>query len=208
MSPFPTRFGVPPEVQLFFRPFYHTDAIGNLVFSYGNVIEHFGFAFHKVPVAGQLWMAGNLNLHMVSDVFLAGSAMDAIAFLTLRRNWLKKADNILFVSVGTLPQGSQLQWIRSNLGHKKLHLLFDRELLGKIIDLKIAAGLHGWPMEVTVTGNRVTVNFRNALYTLDTGGFSLHAFEKAAGYRFTVRTHKSNMAATFIDHLMTMTFNH
>ncbi|WP_184549852.1 hypothetical protein [Mucilaginibacter sp. FT3.2] len=206
MHPYLSRLGVPIEVQSFFRPFHHPDPRGNLIFSYGDAVEHFGFAFHKIPNPDEFWMAGNLNRHMISDVFIAGSAMECIAFLSLHPTWLTKEDHILFLSMGTLPKNSQLEWICRNLGNKTYHLLFGRDLLGRGCDLKVAAALRGWPIEIAVMDEVVQVVFRHAIYTFQTNRFSLHAFEKAAGYRFAMRTHKSNKADTYLSQVLATAF--
>jgi hypothetical protein len=46
--------GVSEMVQQFFAPFFTSDDAGNLCFWYGEVYEHFGFGFHRVPLSADL----------------------------------------------------------------------------------------------------------------------------------------------------------
>lgn len=202
MHPYLTRLGVRPEVQRFFRPFYQVDAIGNLLFAYGEEYEHFGFGFHRVPVTGELWLAGNLQLSQVRLVILSASALDAVAWLNKKLPAFPNTENLLFVSLGAGISEAQVLWIRKHLAGKQYRLLFGNDLLGRMADLKLAAALKGWPLSVFLAEKeRITVDFRSRHFVFSQETLSLFSFEKAAGVRFGIATDKPKVYTTFFEEL-------
>jgi hypothetical protein len=202
MHAYLTRLGIRPEVQRFFRPFYSVDEMGNLVFSYGEAVEHFGFAFHWVPVTDAFWLAGNLQFSQVRLVILSASALDAVSWLNKKLPAFPQTENLLFVSLGAGVSEAQLLWVRAHLEAKAFRLLFARDLLGRMADVKLAAGIRGWPLSVYLgEGEQVIVNFRHHHFSFSQDGFSLAAFEKAAGVRFGVATDKPKVYNSFFDEL-------
>jgi len=202
MHPYLTRLGVRPEVQRFFRPFYRVDAIGNLLFAYGEEFERFGFGFHKVPVTGELWLAGNLQFSQVRLVILAASALDAIAWLNKKLPAFPQTENLLFVSLGAGIRDAQLLWIREHLAGKQYRLILGNDLLGRMADLKLAAAIRGWPLSVYRTEKeQVIIEFRARHFSFRQEQFSLFAFEKAAGVRFGMATDKPKLYNTCFDEL-------
>lgn len=202
MHPYFTRLGIRPEVQHFFWPFYRVDAIGNLLFAYGEETEHFGFAFHKVPVTDGFWLAANLQFSQVRLVILSASALDAVSWLNKKVAAFPQTENLLFVSLGAGVNDAQLLWIRKHLGRKSFRLLFGRDVLGRMADLKLAAAIKGWPLAVYLgKGEQVVVSFRQHHFSFSQEQFSLAAFERAAGVRFGVATDKPKVYNTFFDEL-------
>jgi hypothetical protein len=202
MHPYFTRLGIRPEVQHFFRPFYRVDAIGNLLFAYGEDTEHFGFAFHKVPITDGFWLAGNLQLSQVRLVILSASALDAISWLNKKAAAYPQTRNLLFVSLGTGVSDLQVSWIRTHLIDKQFRLLFGRDLLGRMTDLKLAAALKGWPLSVYLSGDeQVAVSFRSRIFSFSQENFSLAAFQTAARIRFGIATDKPKVYNSFFDEL-------
>jgi hypothetical protein len=202
MHPYFTRLGIRPEVQHFFRPFYRVDAIGNLLFAYGEETEHFGFAFHKVPVTDGFWLAGNLQFSQVRLVILSASALDAVSWLNKKLPAFPLTENLLFLALGAGVTDAQVLWIRAHLEGKAFRLLFGRELLGRMADVKLAAAIKGWPLSVYLgEGEQVVVSFRQHHFTFSQEQFSLAAFEKAAGVRFGAATDKPKVYNSFFDEL-------
>jgi len=202
MHPYFTRLGVRPEVQRFFRPFYDVDDIGNLQFAYGEDWEHFGFAFHKVPVTDQLWLAGNLQLSQVRLVVLSASALEAVAWLNKKLPRFPQMENVLFASLGAGISDGQLLWIKEHLAGKQYHLLFGNDLLGRIADLKLAAAIRGWPLSAFLAEKEeVIVEFRSRQFSFVQENFSLFAFEKSAGVRFGMATDKPKSLNTYFAEL-------
>jgi hypothetical protein len=202
MHPYLTRLGIRPEVQRFFRPFYTTDDLGNMVFAYGGEAEHFGFAFHKVPLTHTFWLAGNLQFSQVRLVILSASALDAVSWLNKKLPAFPQTENLLFVAFGAGISDAQVLWIRTHLEGKAFTLLFGRELLGRMVDVKLAAAIKGWPLSVySAEGEQVTVSFRSKVFSFSQDQFSLAAFEKTAGVRFGVATDKPKVHNSFFDEL-------
>jgi hypothetical protein len=202
MHPYFTRLGVRPEVQHFFRSFYRVDAIGNLLFPYDEETEHFGFAFHKVPVTDGFWLAGNLQLSQVRLVILSASALDAVSWLNKKAAAFPQTGNLLFVSLGAGVREAQVIWIRKHLAGKQFRLLFGRDVLGRMADLKLAAAIKGWPLSVYLSGGeQVAVSFRSRIFSFSQEQFSLAAFEKASGVRLGVATDKARVYNSFFDEL-------
>lgn len=202
MHPYFTRLRVRSEVQRFFRPFYDVDDIGNLLFAYGEDWEHFGFAFHKVPVTDSLWLAGNVHFPQVHLVILSASALDAVAWLNKKLPRFPQIENVLFVSLGAGISDKQVLWIREHLAGKRYRLLFGNDLLGRMADLKLAAAIRGWPISLYLAEKgQVIIDFRSRHFSFSQENFSLFAFEKMAGVRFGVRTDKPKSFNTFFDEL-------
>ena len=201
MHPYLTRLGIRPEVQDFFSPFFSSDQAGNLVFSYRDSMEHFGFGFHRVPVSNHLWIAGNNNFFLIRHVVICASAMDAIAWLNLNYYTFLDLDNLLFLSLGASLKAPHIQWISENLPGKTFTLIFSKDILGRLADLKIAAGIRRMPVAVYLSEKKVLVSFRFRDYAFQPEGFSLNAFEKAAKYRFHISTGKPKAFDCYFDQL-------
>jgi hypothetical protein len=207
MHPYLTKLGVRPEVQDFFHPYFTSDAAGNLVFNYQDSIEHFGFAFHRVPLAEHFWIAGDTNFSMIRQVFICGTAMDAIAYLSLNFSAFNHIENLLFLATGVQPNNIQMRWINQYLDGKMVSLIFSRDILGKLCDLKTATGIRRIPVAVGIVNEQVTINFRNQQYIFSQEQFSLNAFEKVSGYRFNTRTLKPKNFDSYLDQLKKKAFN-
>jgi hypothetical protein len=202
MHPYLTRLGVRPEVQAYFRPCYRTSDLGNLLFPYGDEGEHFGFAFHRVPVTDDCWLAGSIHFPQVRMVILSTSALDAVSWLNKKYNAFTATENLLFVALGGGISDAQLHWIRDKFSRKKCHLIFSNDLLGRLADLKVAAALHGWPLSLYADPEeKVTINFRTANFCFSQETLSLSAFERAAGIRFGVSTSKPRKYNSFFEEL-------
>lgn len=158
------------------------DVHDELRFSYGNDFEHYGPDFHRIPVTENVWIAGIPEL--ASDIFICGSAMDALCFGRVSPHYA-------FVALGALPAKSQLE----NLPNRRFHLIFPKDDLGTVCDLKVAAWLRKQAIKITLNENSFNVLFRNQNYDFEK--LSLSALEKASGYRFGIRTHKPKNAITW-----------
>jgi hypothetical protein len=158
------------------------DVHDELRFSYGDDFEHFGPGFHRIPVTENVWIAGVPEL--ASDIFICGSAMDALSFGRVSPHYA-------FVALGALPAKSQLE----NLPDRRFHLLFPKDDLGAVCDLKVAAWLRKQAIKITLVNDAYQVLFRNQSYHLEK--LSLNALEKVSGYRFGIRTHKPKNAITW-----------
>jgi hypothetical protein len=201
MHPHLCRLKVKPEVQEFFCEYYTEDISGNLIFHYGELTEHFGFAFHRIPVSEKLWIAGNYNFSLIRQVVICSSAMEAISWLNKNYYSFPAVDNLLFLSAGAGVDTRHIRWINQNLAGKEFILVFGRDVLGRIADVKLAAGIRGWPVKLYNENDDIIVSFRSQTFSFSQEIFSLNAFEKAAKYRFNIPAHKPINFNCFLDQL-------
>ncbi len=201
MHPYLTRLGVRPDVQEFFSKYYSTDELGNLLFTYADGFEHFGFSFHRVPVSACFWVAGNSHFSQVRQVIICSSAMAAISWLNKNYYSFLNPDNLLFLSTGTRIHAEHIHWINTRLRDKDFCLVYGRDILGRIADLKLAAGIRGWPLEIYYSDDQITVHFRAKSFSFSQETFSLNAFEKAAKYRFHIPAPKPKGYDSFFEEL-------
>jgi hypothetical protein len=197
MHPFLTKLGVPPAVQDFFEPYYTTDETGNLVFWYGEEAEHFGFAFHRIPADG-LWTSGNPNLSMIRHVFICDSAMEAISYFSLNHHAFRQIRQCLFIA------GS----IDSGFCGKSCTMVFNKDILGRVRDLMVAAAIRKLHLTISLTDDQVHARFRQKNYSIPQEQFSLSAFEKISKYRFNIKAQKPKTTDCWLDQLKTSAFNY
>jgi len=108
----------------------------------------------------------------------------------------------LFMATGSMPTEIQLRWIRRELCGKSLTLLFPRDLVGAIADLKVAAAFRRMPAAAFLAEKeRLKICFRAKVYEFDQQTFTLSAFERASAYRFKVVTCKPKHGASFLEQL-------
>ncbi|MBD1395180.1 hypothetical protein [Mucilaginibacter glaciei] len=191
MNPILTELGVSEELQAFFQ-------VTDLVFSYGQDTECFGENFHRVPATSNLWVAGN---DLTTEVVITHSAMEAIAYLTLNRHRYPRIDTLSFIAIGNLPHEGQLQWIRSGWLKKKHTLVFGNNLLGRLADIKVAAGLADRQVRLYWNSPHIRIETENSHHELTMDNLSLNVFEKAFGIRSGIRTYKPIKFDTFLDQL-------
>ena len=186
-----TGLGVPAVVQAFF-------STGDLCFSYGDDYELFGEGFHRVPTTPNLWIAGK---ELSRELVITSSAMEAIAYLSVSLHRYPYLDHLSFIAIGNLPNYAQLSWIRSNYPKQKFTLVFGKDLLGRLADIRVAAGLKHHRAKMTHLGQEIQISYRNILYTFGQDRLSLSAFEKATGLRTGFRTAKPKGFDTYLQQL-------
>ena len=201
MHPYLLKLGVHPAVQDFFAPYCRSDAAGNLLFDYSAAHETYGLAWHRVPFAEGLWIAGNENISAVNRIFISASAMEAVAWLHYHHAMTRNADQLCFVATGSSLAGSKLFRLREMTCGKQCSLLFGNDLLGKVCDLRVAAALRAQPVAISVDNDTIGVRFRATSYKIPADQFSINKFEKLASFRFGVQTLKPKGALTWLDGL-------
>ena len=206
MHPFLTRLGIRREVQEFFSPYYSGDSSGDLVFHYGRYTETYGMAFHHIPSTENYWLAGT-DLAFAREIFICGSAMEAIAWLHIHYRAYNQTGNLLFISTGTRPCSEHFRWLKRWIKGKRSSLLFCNDLLGRVCDLKTAAALRNQTAAVSLDNQKVAVTFRSKTFSCSRELFSLNAFEKQSEYRFHARTLKPKSANSWLDLVRCGTFN-
>ena len=187
-----TGLGVPETVQTFFN------LSAELLFSYGDAQEHYTRDFHKVPATQNLWLAGS---EIASIVVITHSAMEAIAFLTIHRQRFPEPEKLAFIAIGTQLHTAQLSWIRRSFAGRKFILVFAGDLVGRITDIKVAAGLRNMAVRVLYEGQGVRIYYAGQSRSIDADKLSLHHFQKAFSVRLHIRTRKPARYLTFLDKL-------
>lgn len=207
MHPYLTRLGVSVQVQQFFAPFYAADDAGNLCFRYGEEIEHFGFAFHRIPVSPDLWVAGNLNFSQIRQVIICGSALDAVSWLNKKAAYLSQTENLLFLSTGASLQRRHITWVNEQLHKKQFCMIYSNDLIGRLTSLKMAAGLKRLHLEIYIQDKgKLLIIFRSKMFSFRQENFSINAFQKAAKFRFGMRSDIAVGHLSFFDELKAHAF--
>jgi hypothetical protein len=191
MNALMTGLGIPEEFQALFK-------LDSLVFDYGDAIEHFGQDFHLIPTTKNLWVAGDAT---ASEVIITSSAMEAIAFLTIHRQRYPKPGQLTFISIGNKLQDEQLEWVRSTYTKRKFTLVFGNDYIGRLTDIKIAAGLKSKPISIYYYGQQTIIRSGAAEKTFSNQEASLYAFERAFGWRSGIRCRKPINHNNFLDEL-------
>jgi len=192
MNPLLTELGIPLEIQTFFGV---TD---ELSFSYGDQYERYGPGFHIVPSTQNIWVAGLLNaLHLI----ITYSVMEAMAFITLNRHRFPRLEQITFVAIGNRHHVEQSDWIREHFPGRKVTLVFGKDLIGHITDIKLAAAIKGIPLRIISNHDEIHIYRGKCLQVFNQDQVSLHTFQETFNIRPRFRTEKPVRALTFLDQL-------
>jgi hypothetical protein len=187
-----TRLGIPSEVQAFFN------IADDLTFNYGDQVERYDDGFHIVPSTQNLWFAGSQN---ATHVIITYSVMEAMAFITLNRHRYPRLEQLAFIAIGNKYHPEQANWIRENFMRRKFTLVFGKDLIGHITDIKLTAGIKNIAIRIFYSGNEILIYHGNLLDVFNTEQVSLHSFQEAFGIRPRFRTGKPVRSSTFLDQL-------
>ncbi|MBB6107845.1 hypothetical protein SAMN05421821_101243 [Mucilaginibacter lappiensis] len=187
-----TRLGISSEIQAFFN------VPSNLSFSYGDQHEQFDVDFHRVPATQNIWFAGTQN---ATHLIITYSVMEAMAFITLTRPRYPRLEQLAFVAIGNRFHAAQAHWIRQNFPGRKVTLVFGKDLIGRITDIKLAAAIKNIPIRIIHSNTKILVYRDNWVQIFSQDLISLHAFQEAFGIRPRFRTGKPPQSLTFLDQL-------
>ncbi|WDF55900.1 hypothetical protein [Mucilaginibacter sp. KACC 22063] len=180
------KLGVPKNVRLFFEPFYQLLPDGSLLFPFGEEAEHFSLSFHQVPSTVIPWNAGN-----GPHVFISHSAMECIAFLSCYSHAYPVFGQLQFIAIGNYFNGLQVS-------SSKVALLFGRDILGRLTDIKVSTSLRNRGAPIFYCGEEL---FDISGQTFNASELSLNAFETLLGVRSGIRTIKPRGFNTFLEQL-------
>jgi hypothetical protein len=187
-----TRLGIPLEIQAFFN------ATADLSFFYGDQYERYGESFHIVPSTTNLWFAGTQN---ATHLIITYSVMEAMAFITLNRHRYPRLEQLAFVAIGNRLHVEQGDWIRQSFPGRMVTLVFGKDLVGQITDIKLAAAIKNIPIRVIYTDAEIHIYRGRYLQVFGQEQVSLHGFQEAFGIRPRFRTGKPVNSLTFLDQL-------
>ena len=187
-----TKLGIPLEIQAFFGV---TD---ELSFSYGDQYERYGPGYHIVPSTQNLWVAGLPN---ATHLIITYSVMEAMAFITLNRHRFPRLEQLAFVALGNRLHVEQGDWIKQNFTGRKVTLVFGKDMIGHITDIKLAAAIKGITLRIISKDNEIHIYRDKYLQIFTQEQISLHAFQESFGIRPRFRTAKPVRSLTFLDQL-------
>lgn len=187
-----TRLGISAEIQACFN------VSADLTFNYGDQEEYYGDGFHTVPTTRNVWVAGN---QWAAHVVVSYSVIEAMAFITLKRHRYPRLEQLAFVAIGNRFNIEQSTWIRKNFTGRKFTLVFGKDLVGHITDIKLTAGIKNIPIKIFHSENEVLICRGKTLRIFNQGQISLHAFQEAFAIRPRFSTGKPAQALTFLDQL-------
>ncbi|OJW14313.1 MAG: hypothetical protein BGO48_09290 [Mucilaginibacter sp. 44-25] len=192
MNPLLTGLGISLEIQIFFG------AATELTFSYGDQFERYGSGYHIVPSTQNLWVAGLPN---ATHLIITYSVMEAMAFITLNRHRFPRLEQLAFVAIGNRLHLEQGDWIRQNYPGRKVTLVFGKDMIGNITDIKLAAAIKGISLRIISKDNEIHIYSDKYLQIFTQEQISLHAFQESFGVRPRFRTAKPARSLTFLEQL-------
>lgn len=187
-----TRLGIPLEIQAFFN------TAADICFNYGDQYERYGIDFHVVPSTPNLWFAGTQN---ATHLIVTYSVMEAMAFITFNRHRYPRLEQLSFIAIGNKLHAEQGDWIRQRFPCCKVVLVFGKDLVGKITDIKLTAAIKNIPIRILYKDRGIHIYCKNCLKVFDQELISLHAFQEALAIRPRFRTGKPVQSLTFLDQL-------
>jgi hypothetical protein len=186
------KLGVPPEIQAFFNA-------GDLNFYYGDDMESFGPGFHRVPTTPHLFIAGG---ELTKELILTFSVMEAIAFLTLNVDHYTSLSDLSVIAIGNLPHRGQLARIAQGWQKRKITMVFGKDMLGRLTDIRVAAGIRNKEVRFTLRNGMIDMEYNLIHYRFAQDKLSLSKFEKAAALRCGIRTGKPKQFDTYLNQLI------
>lgn len=143
-----------------------------------------------VPVSTGMWLVYEGLPAQVRHLFLSNSATDILCFCQQRPEWLKIPGSVAFASLGLLASEDQISFLKLHFVNAKVHTVFDAELTGRVTDCKVALWKSGKDAFFKVTEDLIQITYRKRKFNIPATSFSLNHFEKVAGIRSGIRTHK------------------
>lgn len=186
------KLGISPEIQAFFNA-------GDLNFYYGEDVEQFGPGFHRVPTTRHLFFAGG---EVTKELILTSSVMEAIAFLTLNAHHYTNLGDLSVIAMGNLPHRGQLARIGQGWQKRKITMVFGKDMLGRLTDIRVAVGIRNKDVRFTLSNGMIDIEYNRVQYRFAPDKLSLHKFEKAAALRSGIRTAKPKQSDTYLNQLI------
>ncbi|MFD1257739.1 hypothetical protein ACFQ3S_13100 [Mucilaginibacter terrae] len=187
-----TRLGIPLEIQAFFN------VAADLSFNYGDQVERYDAGFHIVPSTQNLWVAGTPS---ATHLIITYSVMEEMAFITFNRHRFPRLEQLAFIATGNKLHAEQANWIRESFTGRKVILVFGKDLVGHLTDIKLTAVIKNIPIRILYKDTEIHIYRHNCLKVFDQEQVSLHAFQEAFSIRPRFRTGKPVHSLTFLDQL-------
>ncbi|MEO6852021.1 MAG: hypothetical protein ABI166_15370 [Mucilaginibacter sp.] len=183
-------FGLKPEVINLFTPFFQYTN-GRLIFQYGNkIVESWAPGWHRVPSTSEFWLANADHPNLITDLFISYSAAELLCFTSQRAFLFKYPEQHAFAALGLLPSPAQVAALKAAFPLARWHLIFDANLVGRVLDAAIATWFKGRSVSFQVNDEQVLISYSDKPFVISSGDFSLSRFERITGLRAGMRTHK------------------
>ncbi|WP_207423788.1 hypothetical protein [Desertivirga brevis] len=193
MHPFDS-LGLAAKVVTFFEPFFHYAEDLSILFAYYSqsdiAFETFISGKVRSVATRGIWQACPTHPRCVRDLYLFPSAMEALAFFHYKTSLLSEGSEIAAVSTGILPHKEQVLLLKERYKEAKLHLVCPSDLAGRIADCKIALWAKGLNAFFHCDRDSLLIEFGGRNLLLPGSMLSLSSFQKQAGLKFSLRTHK------------------
>lgn len=127
----------------------------------------------------------------ITHIILSPSPPAAISFMAQHRHSFSQPERLWFFHYGTLPTPTQIHSLLQPQHKKKIILLYEDDLLGRITAIKIACWLKRRAVQLTYTHDEtVHIRFNDKTYLFPEHELSLSRFEKRTGLRSQIKTYK------------------
>ncbi|MEJ2880375.1 hypothetical protein [Pedobacter sp. GR22-6] len=132
-----------------------------------------------------------ITCHPFSHLILAPSETAAMEFLALQRHSFSDPERLWFFYYGSQPNEAQFNPMMKCHDKKKIILLHEDDLLGRVSAIKIACWLKKRAVKITYqSGETIRLEYRDKRYDFPEHQLSLNRFEKCSGFRSQIRTYK------------------
>ncbi len=153
-------------------------------------MEYWSNDIHMVPTTDGIWLAYKGFPAQVRHLFLSHSAADILCFCHYNSNWLTAEGNIAFAALGLVASSGQLHLLKDIFFNAKVHTLFEAGITGRVSDCKVALWLKNRDATFRLDGEDIHIGYHKSKFSIPAQLFSLNRFEKIAGIRSGIRTHK------------------
>lgn len=134
-------------------------------------------------------MPGTFDL--VTHVILAPTPLAACGHMARHHHSFSDPERLWFFCYGSLPSGVQIATLLPNLRKKKIILLYQDDLLGRIAAIKIACWLKSRDAKISYQiRETVHIHLSGKTYQFYEPELSLSCFEKRTGLRSGIKTYK------------------
>lgn len=141
--------------------------------------------------------AGLLEVGMVRQHFLFYTAIDILCFCHFHQHLLKNNGSNIFSAIGINPCSISICHYAKQFIKVKIITVFDSDLLGKVLDCKVALALLGKETHFKLHQDKLLFTYKGNEFAVDESQFSLNYFFLLTGIRTNHRTIKPKGAVSF-----------
>jgi hypothetical protein len=132
------------------------------------------------------------SFHLTTHIILAPSAPAANTHMARHHHSFSHPERLWFFCYGNLPSQRQIANLLPILHNKKVILLYEDDLLGRIATIKIACWLKRRDVQISYQPSETfQICFNGKCYHFPEHKLSLSNFEKYTGLRSRIKAHKT-----------------